>query len=163
MSIKEEVREFLNNNQVAVVATAYRGLPFAAAMYYFLDNDFNFYFATKRNTDKYFNILAKQQAALVVGAGPKHISVQARGEVALVTGAPYKTMLKKLSRVIGKDKVHDWPVNKLKRMQSKLEVLNDPVIFKIKPQHLTFFNLDDRNFPASLGSDHHQILPKKKS
>jgi nitroimidazol reductase NimA-like FMN-containing flavoprotein (pyridoxamine 5'-phosphate oxidase superfamily) len=159
----KEANLFLQNNNIAVIATTYKNIPFAAAVHYVVDSDFNFYFITSRNSDKYLNVVINPNIALVVGDGPKHISVQARGHAHILGEKEKPAAGKKIFTMIKKSGVKKWPARDMKRFHSDGTVLTTEIIIKVVPQHLTFMNLDDKNYPKSLGNQYHTILPKKST
>ena len=65
---KQEVLKFLKEKELAVVSTvSAAGKPEAATVIYFIDDDFSFYFITRRNTRKFENLQLNNNVALVVG------------------------------------------------------------------------------------------------
>ncbi len=84
--IKKEAYKFLSNNNTAVIATIYKGEPYASTVHFESDEEMNIYFLSHMNTSKYVNVSHHQSGALVVGTGPKHISIQARGITDIVVG-----------------------------------------------------------------------------
>ena len=151
--IKEEVMTFLRKSNIAVVATVWNGEPYASAVHYTIGDDWSIYFLAHRNTNKYINISSHQKAVVVVGTGPKHISVQAKGVVDLVVGDEKEKILEKFAWLKGSGLISHWPVEEMAKFQNK-----EPVIFKFEPLELTFMNLDDDQYPNSKGTDYHQII-----
>ncbi len=138
--IKKEVLGFIKANNTAVVATILDGQPLASTIHYTSDDDFNIYFFSHRNTDKYVSISADGRAALVIGTGPKHISIQAKGIVSIVAGEA--------------GFISHWPIDEMAKFKDE-----NPVAFKFEPLSLVFMNLDDDTYPSSRGQQYHQILP----
>lgn len=71
-NIDPDIVAFLNNNHIAVLATAspQSGSPHAATVFYTTDSSMNIYFLTKQDTTKSKNLQANPQAALVVYDAP---------------------------------------------------------------------------------------------
>lgn len=153
---------FLQKNNAAVIATAYKNIPYLATVHYAIDSKFNFYFITKRSTDKYLNLAINSNVALVVGTGPKHISVQARGHADILEGKEKEAAIKKITAMIKEKKIKKWPIKDMKRFNPNGTILNTEIVVRITPQQLTFMNLDDKTYPKSLSNQYHTILPKIK-
>jgi len=156
-----DVYNFLKNNSTAVLATSYRSLPYASAIYYALDDKMNFYFATKMNTDKYLNLKTNNNVAVVVGFGSKHISVQVRGQATIIKDPKLKNkILNEISSILIKNKnIENWPIKKIENLQAKKKAFNEEIVYKIVPQHMAFINLDDKSFPDSVSNKQHRIIP----
>lgn len=162
-SIKKDVYNYLKSSYVAVLATSYMNLPHASTVYYVIDSKLNFYFITKMNTDKHLNLRDNKNMALVVGLGPKHISVQVRGHAVVLKDAKQRNkIINKFQELLREKKIGILPIKKIKRLQSKNEIINMDIVYKIIPQHLTFMNLDDPTFPDSISDNHHTIIPIPK-
>lgn len=76
---KRACHEFLLENEYAVVASSSANVPSAAVVMYIMDNDWNIYFFTRKNTTKHKNILQNLHIALVVGTGPESVTAQIVG------------------------------------------------------------------------------------
>ncbi len=161
-----EAYRFLKKNDTAVIATSYLNLPYASTIYYLVDDKFNFHFATKMNTDKFLNLKANKNVSLVVGVGPKHVSVQVRGQATVVKGKNQrKRILESIEEMLHK-KVKVWPIRLMSRLKGKRKAVDQEVVYKIIPQHLSFINIDDKDYPVSMSKRHHRIIPdleRKKS
>lgn len=153
-AIKEEVMNFLKTNNTAVIATVMDKLPYASAVHYIIDDEYNIYFLSHRNTSKYLSISANQRAAIVVGTGPKHISVQAKGIVDMCSTETTKEIQEKFLWLKGSQVIDKMPIEEMEIFSDK-----NPIAFKFEPLELTFMNLDDENYPISKGKTYHQILP----
>jgi len=153
-AIKEEVMTFLKTNNTAVLATVMDRLPYASTVHYVIDDDWSIYFLSHRNTSKYLSISAHQRAAVVVGTGPKHISVQAKGIIDICSLEKTKEIQEKFLWLKGSQIIDKMPIEEMKAFSDK-----NPVAFKFEPLELTFMNLDDEAYPASKGNTYHQILP----
>ena len=162
-SIVTDARNFLKKNFVAVLATSYQNLPYASTVYYTSDDKFNIYFITKINTDKYLNLKANKSAALAIGTGPKHITIQARGHTAILKDKRWRNrILNDIESILKEQKIKGWPIRKLKELQSKEKVFDEEIVYKFIPQHMVFVNLDDRSFKDSLSEEQHIVIPALK-
>jgi uncharacterized pyridoxamine 5'-phosphate oxidase family protein len=153
--------DFLKKNSLAVVATSYLNLPYASTVYYVVDEKFNFYFVTKTNTNKYLNLKTNKNVALVVGMPPKHIAVQVRGQATILKNEKSrKRILNEIESLLKKEKkIDNWPIKKIKNIQSSKKDADEEIVYKIIPQHLIFTNLDDTSFPDSISDTQHNIIP----
>ena len=158
MTNKDQIRldalRFLQENSTAVIATSFKDDPKASTVYYHVDDDFNFYFVTKRNTSKYMNAEMNPKAAIVVGTGPEHISVQAHGRVELIVNDDEKNRI--MNMLVGKQKlkgVRLWPIEELKNLKDGYKVL-----FKIIPNELLYMNLDSSKHPETITDDYMKVI-----
>jgi general stress protein 26 len=152
---KKDALGFLRSMNTAVVATAFEHQPFASTVYYIADDDFNVYFSTKRNTIKSINTGLNKHVAFVVGSGPSHISIQARGTVEVLTGKEKKDAIRKLKfqkKNLGKNV---WPTK-------NMSVFRDIplLVLKVIPTEMLFMNLDCGQYPLSISHEYHQIIPQ---
>lgn len=152
-TLQQEVREFLKNNNTAVIATVWNGEPHASTIHFESDEDMNIYFLSHRNTSKYLNISSHQRAAIVIGTGPKHISIQARGIVDIVVGDAEHEVLEQFKMLKEFNLIENAPTENMAIFEGL-----DPVVFKFEPLEMTFMNLDDSAYPESLGKDYHKII-----
>jgi general stress protein 26 len=159
-----DARNFLKKNFTAVLATSYLNLPYASTIYYTTDDKLNIYFVTKMNTDKYLNLKTNKNAALVIGTGPKHISVQMRGHATILKDKRWRNrILNEIESILKERGIGDWPIKKLKELQSKKKAFDEEIVYKFTPQHLVFTNLNDKSFPGSISDESHHILPLTKN
>ena len=155
---------FLKKNFVGVLATSYLNLPYASTIYYTSDDKFNIYFVTKMNTDKYLNLKTNKNSAIVIGTGPKHISVQMRGHATTLKDKRWRNrILNEIETILKERGIGDWPIKKLKELQSKKKAFDEEIVYKFTPQHLVFTNLNDKSFPNSISDESHHILPLTKT
>jgi nitroimidazol reductase NimA-like FMN-containing flavoprotein (pyridoxamine 5'-phosphate oxidase superfamily) len=153
--IKKDVLEFLRENTTAVVATSFNDEPRASTVYYYVDDNFNFYFVTKRNTSKYLNIEMNPHVALVIGTGPEHITVQVHGEGKFVADDEQKdTILEKLLDILAREHVKLWPIDDMPSFKDRHKV-----VFKITPHKVLFLNLDSSTHTDSRSEDFIQVFP----
>lgn len=159
--ITKEALKFLKNNFTASVATSHKNIPYVSVMYYVADDNFNFYFLTRRSTDKYLNLRENKNIAIVVGTGPKQISLKARGHAEILTGQA-KRKIRDLLFFTLKDKgVKSWPIKKMPYFKESGEgETNHDIVFCFKPQHISFMNLDDKKYPKSISENFHFINQK---
>lgn len=74
---------FLEEHKLAVLSTASeKGEVWGAAIYYAIDEEFNFYFFTHVESKKYRNLKQHPQAAITVADDYKQATVQTAGKVA---------------------------------------------------------------------------------
>lgn len=79
---QEHIADFLKQNSVAVISTVSgNNRPNSAAIYYTVDEEFNFYFITKRDTKKSQNLSSNPASSLVVFDASSQTTVQAEGQV----------------------------------------------------------------------------------
>lgn len=79
-------RAFLKANTMAAVSTASNdGRPELAFVYYIIDDDLNFYFITRRDSQKFRNILENWRLAVAVADEDDVKTVQLSGRVEEVT------------------------------------------------------------------------------
>jgi nitroimidazol reductase NimA-like FMN-containing flavoprotein (pyridoxamine 5'-phosphate oxidase superfamily) len=72
-------RDFLLENEYAVIASSNKNVPSAAVVMYIMDENWNIYFFTRKSTTKHKNLLENKHIALVVGTGPESITTQVTG------------------------------------------------------------------------------------
>lgn len=152
--IKEEVMSFLMANNTAVVSTIFKEEIYSSTIHYIVDEKWNMYFLTQDNSKKYFNISSNQKVAVVVGTGPKHISVQARGIARELMGDDVREILPKFNWLKDSHIIEHWPLEEMDRFQDR-----NLAVFIIEPLEMLFMNLDDENYPLSQDTKYHQIFP----
>jgi uncharacterized pyridoxamine 5'-phosphate oxidase family protein len=151
--VAHEALRFLRDNATAVVATVQDGKPYAATVYFFVDDDFNFYFLSKRNTSKYVNISFNSNVAIVVGTGPEHITVQARGQGDIVVDEEQDAVYEKIKELRAREHVKSWPLEEIDKFKNR-----QFVAFKVVPTELFLMNLDDKKYPESVSDHYNQII-----
>ena len=84
--MKEEVLKFIRDHQECVLATiAPSGQPEAATVLFAVDDNFTFYFGTKKEYRKYKNLLENGNVAVVVGtSGKDPRTAQIEGKVEML-------------------------------------------------------------------------------
>jgi nitroimidazol reductase NimA-like FMN-containing flavoprotein (pyridoxamine 5'-phosphate oxidase superfamily) len=151
---KADALRFLKDTITAVLATSFNDEPHAATVYYYVDDQFNFYFLTKRNTSKYFNAELNPRAAVVVGTGPDHITVQVSGTMKLIVDEAEKngiveTFIERLSH----NKVTVWPIEDIQKFKDR-----HIVAYKLVPKKLSYLNLDSKKYPDSINNEAIHII-----
>lgn len=85
LETKESILKFLKSHNLMVLATVSTSLvPHAATVFYFIDDDFNFYFVTPVKSKKAQNFMSNRKVGISVGEDIP-MSVQAEGKIQLVT------------------------------------------------------------------------------
>lgn len=151
---REDALRFLKENATAVVATSFKDQPRASTVYYFVDDDFNFYFATKRKTSKYINAELNPNAAVVVGSGPEHISVQFYGQIELIVNDVERQRLTEI--LVGSQNLRGtkiWPIDELRDLR-----YGQKVVFKIIPEELFYMNLDSTKHPHTISNEFIKVI-----
>lgn len=95
--------------------TSNDGKPWGSAIYYVVDDDFNFYFVTRAGTFKYKNLDKQPFAALTVADAESQTTVQVAGSISRVPVKDYMDKIfDKLAHIRPKDQ-HSWmpPIDKI--------------------------------------------------
>lgn len=127
----QKVHAFLRHHPLGVLSTASSdGEPWGAAVYFAVDEEFNFYFITRMKTLKYHHIETNPQASLTVTDPATQTTLQAYGSVRKVPPHDYMDVLfHKLEHVRPKgdlewtpplSKIHQGDYMPLKLTPSKL-------------------------------------------
>ncbi len=152
---REDALKFLRENTTAVIATSFNDQPRASTVYYWVDDEFNFYFITKKNTSKYINIEMNPQAAVVVGTGPEHITVQAHGSAELISDEQdILEVIEILTTIRAREHIKIWPIEEIEKFKDRSKL-----VFKIIPEEVSYMNLDSSSHPDSISDDYIQIHP----
>jgi len=125
---KQQILDFLKTNALAVAATVSpKNEPQAATVIYMADDDFNFYFVTRRHTRKVENLESNKNVALVVGTQAAPITIQANGEAELLNEKnELGQFIQKLSEKKNLEEMYYGPFLNLPGL--------DFVVFKVKPK-----------------------------
>ncbi|MFZ2523586.1 MAG: pyridoxamine 5'-phosphate oxidase family protein [Minisyncoccia bacterium] len=152
--IRDDVVRFLKENSVIVVATSYKDNPKVSPVYFVSDDDLNFYFATKRKTEKYIDASLNSRVAFVVGVGPEHISVQGHGRIEMVVNEGERERI--VGLLTGKQNL----LGIIKRPIDELVGLRESykVVFKIVPDEMYFMNLDSRKHSETISDELIKII-----
>lgn len=151
--IRTEALEFLMSHKAGVLATSRENVPHASTIYYIVDESFNFYFLTESSTTKAENISSNPNVALSVGTGPLNITVGVSGKVAPVSGQEKTAITERLMDFMMRQHVDKWPLIDVDGFKK-----SNIVAFKLVPESLTFLNLDDDKYPASVSSKITKII-----
>jgi uncharacterized protein YhbP (UPF0306 family) len=141
--IKQDALTFLTkpDRLTAVIASCpLDGDVHAATVYYFVDDNFNFYFLTATNTQKYRNLLANQNAAIVVGFGPEQTTVQGRGSAVLLqkSSEEEKEAIAHIKTRLQNHNNETWPIFQLDAYDAETIA-----VFKFIPDTLHMLNLEE--------------------
>lgn len=114
---RKETFAFLNTHNLGVLSTISEeaGELWGAAIYYTVDEDFNFYFLTHTESKKFRNLDTHPQAAMTITDESKLTTVQASGKITkLSVEKGYDLIYHKLAQVHS-NKTYRWtpPVNKI--------------------------------------------------
>jgi len=117
MSQHQKVHEFLKHHPMGVLSTVSEdGKPWGAAIYYVADEDFNFYFVTRVETSKYYNLDKNPVAAITIADSETQTTVQASGKILKLPVDKYMDIVfNKLAHVRHQDDLN-WtpPIDKLR-------------------------------------------------
>lgn len=150
----EEVRQgamkFINSKNTMVLATVSPdGAPQAAAIHFLIDDGFNLYFATGKESRKYKNLQKHNRVSFVIGAGPEVVTVQGGG-VAEELNPEDLNLIGAIGGEIYEKANNDWPVLRLGH--------SGIAYFKIKPEWMVWLSLDKENLPESYYPDYHRVI-----
>lgn len=132
---KQEVLKFLKEKALAVVSTiSIEGKPEAATVIYFIDDDFEFYFITRRNTRKFKNLQSNNNVALVVGTELMPVTVQIEGAAELITDEKGDVLVAEIAKRPQIQSLYFGPFLELKGV--------DFAAFKVKINWLRWLSVD---------------------
>ena len=144
---KQEVLKFLKEKELAVVSTvSAASKPESATVIYFIDDEFNFYFITRRNTRKFENLQLNKNVALVVGTELMPITVQIEGTAELITGEKGEALVTEIAKRPQIQSLYFGPFLELKGI--------DFAAFKVKINWLRWLSID----PETGKEDYSQII-----
>jgi uncharacterized protein YhbP (UPF0306 family) len=152
-ALEQDAFDFLKDNYAAVIATCLDGRPHATTVYYDIDEDFNFFYLTKRNTQKNIQTAFNPKVALVVGTGPERITVQVRGTASILEGEDKTEGLKRMTARYSDKGIEDLPTKTMQTLKGE-----HFVAFKIVPDELIFMNMDSKWYPNSVSTSYHKIV-----
>lgn len=141
---KDGVLRFLSdtaNISAAVATVDEAGLPYNAIVYFYADEELNFYFLTPYDTNKHKNLLKDFNLALAVGGGQQYTTIQVRGTASLLEKGSEEenTALAQLkNRLL--DAAVTWPIYQLSDYDD-----NTLAVFKVVPTTLQYLNLEKDN------------------
>lgn len=131
---KEEMKDFLDNQRILILTSnGPDGYPHPMPMYFWVDDDFNFYVATFRKTQKVKNLLRDPKATLLVESGKvynmlKSVLAYARAEV--IDDLDYT--LEMMDIITAKDVRLGFPV--ILEGEMKLKSARERVIIRFTPE-----------------------------
>jgi uncharacterized pyridoxamine 5'-phosphate oxidase family protein len=129
------VQEFLQANHVGVLSTVGESQqPLGSAVYFVTDEEFNIYFVTRVETQKYKNIEQNAKVALTVVEATQQTTVQLSGNVAKLPAHDYADIVFDKLAALKPAKDADWapPIEKVHK--------GDYIALKITPTHLQYAN-----------------------
>lgn len=126
-----------------------------ATVYYYVDDHFNFYFLTAANTQKYRNLLANSNAAIVIGFGPSHTTIQGRGTAELLekSSEEENEAIAYIKKRLQDHNDETWPVFQLGAYEGE-----SIAVFKLTPDTLQLLNLEESSGLAVTQEDVQQII-----
>ena len=146
-ALKEEVRGFLKAHKLATISTVSpEGIPVAAIVMFFFDEEFNFYFITRRSTRKFNNLQANKNVAFVVGTELAPGTVQANGIAEFLPDEG----LDFVDKIGMGTEMHDLYYGPFLQLAGK-----DFAVFKVKINWLRYLHLD----LATGKENYYQIIP----
>ena len=143
--IKKAALNFLNepDRLTAVIGSCPPdGNTHVATIYYYVDNNFNFYFLTATSTQKYENLLANPNAAIVVGFGPSYTTIQGQGAAVLLekSSAEENEAIAQIKKRLQEHDGETWPIFQLD------DYIDESIaVFKFSPTALQMLNLEHDN------------------
>ena len=148
--IRRDALSFLRDNTTAVIGTSHDDVPRASTLYFINDDDFTFYFITKANTSTGSNLLHNPHAAIVVGTGPEHITVQANGAcLPVIDEAEKEALFQRFQSMFDKEGVKVKPIDEVYRYKDK-----EKIIFKLTPSEVAFLNLDSSKYKDTIADNY---------
>jgi len=141
--IKNNALKFLTDPEhlTAVVGSCPGdGDTHVATVYYYVDDNFNFYFLTATHTQKYENLLNNPNAAIVVGFGPSYTTIQGQGTASLLKKASEEenNAIARIKKRLQDHNNETWPVFQLNTFDGE-----SIAVFKIIPDKLQLLNLEE--------------------
>lgn len=157
-TLQQDALKFLSDPE-RVTAVIGSSLPdgdvHAATVYYSVDEDFNFFFLTATNTQKYKNLLTNPNAAIVVGFGPSYTTVQGRGVTELLEkGSEAENhaiaLIKK--RLLDHNN-ETWPIFQMDTYDQE-----SIAVFRFTPNTLQLLNLEQNSGLTTTGDTPLQVV-----
>jgi general stress protein 26 len=128
---KERIYEFLKEHTVGVLATVDPdNNPYASTIYYSIDEDFNLYFTTKKDTQKSDNITHNNKVMVVVSESFTQSTAQFTGFAEIVTDESdvFEIFTNTVHAAMKTSEAGVPPISKL--------YAGSYVAYKIKPEHI---------------------------
>lgn len=144
-SLKDSTLQFLKEKEslTAVIGTVTpEGNPHTAVVYYFVDENFNFYFLTATNTRKYNYLLKNPNTSIVIGFGPSYVTIQGSGTSTLIKKASDEEneTITQIKKRLQDHNNETWPVFQLGKLEGE-----SIAVFKFTPESLYLLNLESDN------------------
>jgi general stress protein 26 len=149
---RKEVLMFVQKNKIAVVATVSpEGEPQAATVTHLMDDDFVFYFVTKKESRKLRNITHEPRIGITIGTQANvPMTVQMQGR-AMVIVEPSDYIVTHLTKKMSLSEVEWWPL--LKSQKGNLAFI------KVEINWLRWLNLGSPEYPETVNGEFQQIIP----
>lgn len=147
--LKRQALEFLKNKEIAVISTlSENNEPTTATILFSVDDDFNFYFITRRQTRKFKNLQKNKGVAIVVGTELEPGTIQMQGEAQLLEGNETEKFFGEMSKN-KKDllNLYSGPFLSISGI--------DFAIFKVKINWMRYLRLD----LEEMKEEYYQIIP----
>ena len=153
---RQDVYNYLTSRVLAVLSTVDpEEKPYAATMFYIVDEKLNFYFFSRRHTRKIENIRHSKNVAITVIDQEKAITVQAQGVVEEIHDEEERT---RLIGIMGEHTVtkasHLWPPPIAKLPEGELTIL------RVVPSWIRYG--DYSKISTEADGIFYQIVPKVK-
>jgi len=115
------------------------GNSHVATVYYYVDNQFNFYFLTGTHSQKYNNLMENSNAAMVVGFGPSQTTIQGQGAAILLdkSSEEEKEAIVHIKERLQNNQNETWPIFQLDTYDNAAIA-----VFKFIPDTLQLLNLE---------------------
>lgn len=148
--LKKNALAFLREHTTAVLATSsLSGEPQAAALYYDVDDDFNFYFISSKESQKAKNLMVNKRASIVVGFGAGVSTIQGAGDVEITETIDFQLF----TRIVARIKLKEASQLALSHV-----IKSGFVTIKVTPRWLTWLNLDKETYPETYSKDFQSLL-----
>lgn len=137
---EEKYAQFLRSKMTAVISTiSPAGQPMSATIYFEVDENFIFYFMTKKFTRKYENLEKNPEVALVIGTENEPATVQLQGRAEKILDPKEFDMRMNLLRKRFFKNDYVAPLFQLAPEK------NDMVLYRITPSWIRWLDLRDEN------------------
>jgi nitroimidazol reductase NimA-like FMN-containing flavoprotein (pyridoxamine 5'-phosphate oxidase superfamily) len=122
-----------------VGSSASDGNCHVATIYYYVDDNFNFYFLTGTHSQKYNNLLENSNAAMAVGFGPSQTTIQGQGAAMLLekSSEEENEAIAHIKQRLQNHQNETWPIFQLDTYDSEAIA-----VFKFIPDTLQLLNLE---------------------
>lgn len=143
--IKKTALAFLTENQrltAALGTSTNDGQSHVSSIFYFVDGDFNFFFLTAANTQKYNNLIANPKASIAIGFGPDYTTIQSQGTTYLLqkSSDEENEAIAQIKKRLQDHEDETWPLFQLDSFAGE-----SIAVFKFVPHSLQILNLEDDN------------------